>query len=250
MALHRKWRALEDLRPDIAIIPEAASPDVLAEKGIDLSSTSTVWATKQGGSTQKGLLVAGFNGYAVAKQPRTDPELDVFLPVCVEGPVNFSLLAVWSFNHRSKMSKTPIADAIDHYAEDIAGGMLAAGDFNHNTRWDKDDTRRAFRPSVDHLRGLDAHSLYHRVSNEDFGKETTSTIYWRDRRTDGPRFMIDYIFEPTRWAPARRHFDVGTHDDWVATKLSDHVPLIAEWNDTELAVQLNSLKGCPACRVA
>jgi len=63
MALHRKFSALMSLRPDIAVIPECASPERL-RNNMDLPDDATIAWT--GDNPNKGLGIFGFNGYRVS----------------------------------------------------------------------------------------------------------------------------------------------------------------------------------------
>ena len=94
MALHRKWDALAALKPDLAVLPEAAAPDVLRRKGLRVDEVSMAWACRSGGNPNKALLVAAFGGLTVRQVTESEPLLDVFLPVRVEGHLSFDLLAV------------------------------------------------------------------------------------------------------------------------------------------------------------
>ncbi len=78
------------------------------------------------------------------------------------------------------------------------------------------------------LAGLGLYSVYHHVTSEAFGEESTPTIYWRDRTKDGPTYHIDYVFAPHPWLPKIRNFEVGGFEDWCGSRLSDHVPLIVD----------------------
>jgi hypothetical protein len=71
-------------------------------------------------------------------------------------------------------------------------------------------------------------SAYHRLRNEPHGQETEPTLYWRDRRKDGPTYHIDYIFLPIPWIAKVRDLRLGTFEDWCGSGLSDHVPIVAE----------------------
>ena len=96
MALHRKFEALQALKPDVAVIAECAEPARLAER-LDLSglSSSPVWV---GENPNKGLAVFGFNDHRVALAPIHRPRLRFLAPVTVEGAATFNLLAVWAQN--------------------------------------------------------------------------------------------------------------------------------------------------------
>jgi len=48
------------------------------------------------------------------------------------------------------------------------------------------------------------------------------------RRVDGPNYHIDYIFVPEAWEAGLLDVEVGSHADWVASGLSDHVPIVVD----------------------
>jgi exodeoxyribonuclease III len=56
------------------------------------------------------------------------------------------------------------------------------------------------------------------------------TIYWRNRRLDGPSYHIDYCFVPDSWLTSITAVTVGRFEKWVGNCLSDHVPLIVDLN--------------------
>ena len=53
-------------------------------------------------------------------------------------------------------------------------------------------------------------------------------IIGEDRTKEGPTYHIDYIFGSQDVVASARSFEVGTFEDWVGNKLSDHVPLVLE----------------------
>ena len=56
---------------------------------------------------------------------------------------------------------------------------------------------------------------------------TKPTIYWQRKQRQA--FHIDHAFVPFAWCD--RHgfrMAIGTFEDWVATGLSDHVPLVVD----------------------
>jgi exodeoxyribonuclease-3 len=62
MALHGKYEHLLALAPDIAVIPECASIDLIREKAPDFVSSSAIWI---GDNRHKGLGVFTFGAYRV-----------------------------------------------------------------------------------------------------------------------------------------------------------------------------------------
>jgi exonuclease III len=43
-------------------------------------------------------------------------------------------------------------------------------------------------------------------------------------------YHIDYVFVPTTWFANMVSFEIGNFEEWCATGLSDHAPLIAEFS--------------------
>jgi len=69
-------------------------------------------------------------------------------------------------------------------------------------------------------------SAYHAFHEIDSGKETEPTLYWRNRKKDGPKYHIDYCFVPKTWTGRLQNVAVGSFDTLI--KLSDHMPLIVD----------------------
>ena len=105
---------------------------------------------------------------------------------------------------------------------------MVAGDFNNNLIWDKPGWLMNFCHTAEVLDSLGLASVYHQVTDEAFGKESTPTIYWRDRTKDGPTYHIDYVFAPQQWLRKVSSIEVGRFEDWCGSKLSDHVPLTVD----------------------
>ncbi len=98
----------------------------------------------------------------------------------------------------------------------------------NNVIWDRPGWRINHRKLVEKLEALGLVSAYHEINGELQGQESQPTLYWRDRKRDGPTYHIDYIFVPRDWVGGVRSFSVGGFDDWVGSGLSDHVPLVME----------------------
>lgn len=231
MALHRKLDALLSLRPDVAVISECAAPEVLAARGVDLNRFSgALWI---GTNRHKGLGIFGFGEYAVRAAPEIGYRLRHILPAHVEGPLPFNLLGVWALNIQGGFSRKhqigPLRRALSRYHEFLtACPGIVAGDLNHNVIWDKPGWRNNHGATVAKMERMGLVSAYHALSGEEQGCETTPTIYWRDRKIDGPTYHIDYIFLPRAWLPRVRDFQIGGFAEWCGSGLSDHVPLILE----------------------
>ncbi|MGI9393997.1 MAG: hypothetical protein ACR2OY_05075 [Boseongicola sp.] len=232
MALHRKLDALLALKPDVAVISECASPDVLAQRGANrLDESSALWV---GTNQNKGLGVFAFNGFKLRRHKPFHPTLRYILPVHVGGRRNFQLMAVWAQNASGGITRKhqlgPLRRALVKYRDFLmAGPAVVGGDWNNNANWDRPGWRINHMPMVKRLEGMNLRSVYHELRNEEYGQESTPTIYWRDRKRDGPTYHIDYVFAPKTWLPLVSEFQIGSYDDWIGNGLSDHVPIIIEF---------------------
>src|SRR5258708_887149 len=93
---------------------------------------------------------------------------------------------------------------------------------------DKPEKLNNHGTNVDALTAFGLRSAYHHSRGVSQGSEQEPTIYWRNRKIDGPRYHIDYCFIPDRWIDERLTVEVGHFQDWVGIGLSDHVPLIVD----------------------
>ncbi len=232
MALHRKLDALRRLKPDVAVVSECAEPRVVAERaGVETLEADSVWI---GRNRHKGLAVFGFNGYRLNLDERYQASHRFVAPVRVEGKMRFNLLAVWAQNFSAGITRKrqpgPMRLALRRYREFLTEcDAVVAGDLNNNCIWDKPGWLMNHAHTVDVLRHCAMTSVYHHVTGESFGEESTPTIYWRNRTKHGPTYHLDYIFAPDSWLATECAMQVGTFEDWCGTKLSDHVPLVVDF---------------------
>jgi exodeoxyribonuclease III len=230
MALHRKFDAVLRLQPDIAIICECAEPKRLLASGINGLSSVPVWI---GHHPNKGLGVFAFNGYTARLADPFYPTLRHVAPVSVTGPTEFNLLAVWAQNGSGGVSRKhqlgPLRRAIGKYRAFLAERpAVVAGDLNNNVLWHRPGWRINHVNAVADLEKKGLISAYHHVRGEAQGSELEPTLYWRDRKRNGPTYHIDYVFLPSRWLSLVREVSVGTFEDWCGSGLSDHVPIVVD----------------------
>jgi len=230
MAYHRKHVAAARLDADILIVSECADVAVLEAKGVPCAADSTVWA---GSYRHKGLAVFARAPYRIESLRRPRERIPIWvLPARITTPkhVSLDLLAVWSFWYRDKRNTrgNPIIDALETYANRFVGrNLIVAGDFNNNVIWDSG--RTSDHGATSHAlgeRGLV--SAYHMMRRVAPGEEPEPTLFWRDRTEDGPSYHIDYIYVPKKCVDKRTTVEVGSHRDWVAPGLSDHVPMVVD----------------------
>jgi len=231
MALHKKLDALTGLRPDVAIVCECANPEIVRLKSKGRLPDSAVWVGK---NPQKGLAVIGMGPWRVRLDEGWDPSIRHVAPVHVDGPRPFRLLAVWAFNRGDNYDESgrgPLARGLARF-ENFGDGapLVVAGDFNNNAIWSNPK-----KPTHGHLvdvatlASCGLFSAYHHHRGATQGEEPEPTLYWRDRRVDGPAYHIDYIFAPEDWKQELRSVEVGDFPSWVGSGLSDHVPLVVEF---------------------
>jgi exodeoxyribonuclease III len=231
MALDRKFGALLDTEPDVAIVCECAQPERLrARAKSNLLEHDPVWI---GRNPNKGLAVFTFNGYTARMFKPYCRTLQYIAPVHISGPVECNLLAVWAQNASRGVSRKnqpgPLQTALTRYKRFLADRpSVVAGDLNSNAIWDKPGWRINHMATVETLEGLGLVSAYHTVRGEPQGRETTPTLYWRERTKDGPTYHIDYVFLPARWIDRVKGLSLGTFEDWCGSGLSDHVPIIVD----------------------
>ena len=83
MRLHDKIDRLRELRPDLAVIPECACPEVLFRRSLELDPSDFAW---EGVNPSKGLAVLAFGRWRVKLDPAHRPGTSTTLPLHVSGP--------------------------------------------------------------------------------------------------------------------------------------------------------------------
>lgn len=230
-ALQRKWSYLLALQPDIAVIPEACNPQRLGYPStVPDEPGQSEWI---GRLQHKGLAAFSFGDWKLTRHPQCDERLEWILPLAVTGPIDFTLIGVWSMNHRASQPvpeglprSQPLAAAELYDFEGERGRLAVVGDFNSAPQWDK-PSRPKFANMIKRYSEVGLCSAYHRLADEPFGAETKPTHWWRDRKIDGPRYHIDYAFIPEAWVESA-DLDVGGFEQWVKVAGSDHAPLILD----------------------
>jgi endonuclease/exonuclease/phosphatase family protein len=229
MALQDKYERLLALTPDLAIVPECANVDLLRKKAPNFSATSSVWI---GDNHNKGLGVFTFGSFTAKQSEIYKDHFPHVLPIRIEGPTQFNPLAVWACHAHGNSyegRQGALMRAMTAYRSFIQDDpSVVAGDFNDNVLWDKPKKLNNHGTNVGTLNMLGLKSAYHQSRNVEQGQEPEPTIYWRNRKVDGPRYHIDYCFIPDRWINDALAVDVGLFQDWVGVGLSDHVPLVVD----------------------
>lgn len=226
MAAHKKSTLLRHFKPDIAIVPECAAPEVITSKCPDFTFTDAQWFER---SRHKGLGVFSFGDLRLTRSRFFDPRFAVFLPVEVSGHQRFNLLAVWALNFRARSGVTTL-DAIRFYCRFLESAeAVVAGDFNNSIFWDRPGKATNFAGVAAALSELGLSSAYHATTGESFAEETRPTLWFLKRSAQG--YHIDYCFMPQAWFFRSVSVWVGQHREWLAH--SDHAPLVVSVKDDE-----------------
>ena len=158
------------------------------------------------------------------------------LPVAVSGPLEFTLLAVWTQSKPSPYT-AQTHRVVAELLPLLSGPVVLAGDFNA-------PGHAASHHLTPHLATVDllddaglvsAFAAARGVAHSDLYRDGPDTrpcpalqepTYYHWRRRDLP-WHIDHVFVRRDWTDGIAT-SVGSYDDWVATGHSDHVPVVVD----------------------
>jgi exodeoxyribonuclease-3 len=214
----KKALTLFERDPDIAIVQECSKRDT---ESIRQQGYGGFWFG-DADIPAKGMAI--FHKSEWKLHPLKQPKHKWIVPVDVEGPENFMLLAVWACAVKGKLESyvAVIHSALAAHPEWFKRGpVVMAGDFNSNSQWDRNRPLGNHTLLVEQLKAYGMSSVYHLHHKEEQGKESRPTFYLY-RKSDHP-FHLDYIFVPDGWIGRLKNFEVGDFYQWL--RLSDHCPL-------------------------
>lgn len=222
-AFRKKFSSIKELDADICIIQECEDPAKTADQDYKDWASNYLWI---GDNKNKGIGV--FARPQIDLKPLNwsnayeDHTVKYFLPCLVNE--KFQLLAVWAHKNDSpnfgyigqfwKYLKTNI---------NLFDEILIAGDLNSNVIWDEWDRWWNHSDVLEILKMKNIESLYHRVFNEDQGKESKMTFFLQ--RKQEKAYHIDYFLGSNKFKNPRS-LTLGNYNDWIG--ISDHIPLTLE----------------------
>lgn len=219
--LDNKADALLSLGPDVAVVPECTEKSALS---IRLRGYEALWFGPN--PLKKGLGVFCRKGWSIRVLPQ--PQHKWIVPLEIDGPTPFRLLAVWACVSKIEGVRDYIGQvhhALLSHPEWFDGTpVVLAGDLNSNKIWDKKRRVGNHSDVVEMLAERGLVSGYHEFFGEEQGMESRPTIYLH-HHANRP-YHIDYVFIPQEWASRLKTVEVGAFAQW--SKLSDHCPVTLE----------------------
>ncbi len=218
-AFRKKYPLVEALQADIYVIQECEDPRQCKEPHYAEWAGNYLWT---GLNKHKGLGVFVKHGHQLQALELEAGGLELFLPCTVN---DTRLLAVWTREANSPTFKY-IGQLYKylqlHQQHFTTAKSLIVGDLNSNACWDVWDRWWNHSDVAKQLADAGLSSLYHQLSGEDQGNESSATFFMQ--RKLGKPYHIDYIFLSQALLQAAT-LKVGQPQQWL--QHSDHMPLIA-----------------------
>ncbi len=147
--------------------------------------------------------------------------------MAVTGPATFTLLAVWTLDRewvdRRLSYAQQTARVVAEVLPRLQGAVVLAGDLNAPINSSPTDARR-HAETVVHLETQGLVSAF-TAARGDKDPLAEPTLYHHGNAAQ--RFHIVHVFVPRDWTQGLK-VEVGTYEDWVANRRSDHVPIIVD----------------------
>ncbi len=215
-----RWRqesaAVLALGGDILVLSE------FRQRDLDRFEGSAAWC---GRHNAKGLAIIGTNGWTI-KPVACETDLHVLSAYATQGKKEVAVVGVWAMPDKGDYV-TPMLRALAELPAHRR--LIVAGDFNANPTFDaaKSEGRR-FMTLVEHLRARGLSSIWHHNSKDAHGEEKSATFHWRLKR--GAPYHIDYVFASNALVGSPHTVSIGSYEEWVHTKRSDHAPVIVDFD--------------------
>jgi len=210
------------LAPDILVVPECDKTAPVQQELEGARQTGFEWV---GRISSKGLGIFSFGDYRLSLAGFYNPNHRFVVPLEVQGPMSFLLLAVWTVPDEIGSYVRPLVEAWKEYTPQIrAQNVVIAGDFNASVQF-RGKPNFHFSVFLNLVAESGVCSLYHETTDEPHGQEKAPTFFLY-RKRERP-FHIDYMFAGAGLRSRLKSFRVGNHEDWAVH--SDHMPLSAHF---------------------
>lgn len=225
-AFRKKYESLIDINADLLVIQECENPEETKDSKYIEWANNYLWI---GDTKNKGLGIFAKESIDLKLLDWSDiykeHKVKHFLPCLVNG--EFELLAVWT--HQNKSPNFGYIGQFWKYLQINKANFnnsIITGDFNSNVIWDEWDRWWNHSDVVGELEEMGIHSLYHKFTNEQQGKESQSTFYLH--RNILKPYHIDYCFASTKLLNNLSNIVVEPYEKWK--HMSDHSPIITTFN--------------------
>ncbi len=214
MGFEKKRDVVMSLQPDILVLQECSAKDI--------ANTGARFKHWVGSNPRKGMAIIGFADHEYTLDSSYTGEWPWFLPIRVED-VPLHILGLWACVKDQRLRYVRVThQAIDHYARFLSvPHVIAIGDFNSNTIWDRLYREHSHSQLVAKLGRLGLVSAYHTQYGERQGQEATPTQFMY--RHLARSYHLDYAFVSQ---PLSRSCEllIGDPGEWLHR--SDHMPLL------------------------
>ncbi len=223
MAFRRKWQYLLPYQPDIMVIQECEHESKYKPKDIIPDYNQFLW---MGDNINKGVGIISFNDYHIKVSASYTPKFKYVIPIEVTGATNYHLFALWAMPDKVKAKSYvgQVWGALNYYKALLDDDVVWIGDFNSNQIWDNQRKLGNHMHCVDLLSDFNIDSLYHRLTDEPHGSESTPTIYLLKQMAKP--FHLDYCFASRSMISEHTQIEIGSPREWLPR--SDHMPLFIE----------------------
>jgi len=224
MAFRKKWKSILKFNPDILIIQECENESKYKNSQIIPNYNEFIWI---GENLNKGVGIFSFNHYHIEISKNHNIDFKYILPLKVTGEVELNLYAIWAMPNKKKRQERYIGQiwkAVNFYESELDEKSILIGDWNSNAKWNYKRKIGHHTNVTDLLKKHKIISVYHKLKNEEHGKETEQTLYLLKQKHNP--FHLDYCFVSESMLNKDTSISIGKYQDWI--KLSDHMPIIID----------------------
>lgn len=225
-AFRKKKNFILAFKPDILIVQECEHPDLLDFGLFTQRPFDILW---NGDNKHKGLGVFSFGNYKFQLSEINNPSIKIIIPIYVTGgKIDFTLFAIWANNRNDPDGQyvEQVWKAVNYYDQLLnIGPSILTGDFNSNKIWDRKHRIANHSAVVDKLADKNIVSVYHRLLNQEQGKENHPTFFLQ--RNKNKPYHIDYCFASNDLYCRVKEIEIGTYENWIS--YSDHTPLMVKF---------------------
>ncbi len=229
MAFRKKIHFAKEWNADIMIVQECEHPKKIFKNQNDFSQENFIWL---GDNENKGIGILSLNAkYSLQLNEINSEGNKWFVPFTINNQIN--AIAVWAMNHRHNAVVNKIGttyNTIQNNKTVFEQADFIIGDFNNNVIWDKSEAKKyavgTFGDIVKSLEQFGFASVYHAFKNEEMGKESLPTFFWR--KNIAATYHIDYCFFKKEKFNQINNFEIMANLKML--EWSDHVPMFLEFN--------------------